>query len=137
MAFATGQPGTAHTGYRFSHTRTTAGGYAIADNVVSVAPGATLKAEGAPLTVAHLAVGTSGGGTLDGFAFAADGTLEVAAVPDGFTRLDLPMTFANATGLENLANWRLTVGGRPCAARIVPSSGGLALMRKGVSVSFR
>ena len=137
VAFASGKPGTAHTGYRFSHTRTTAGGYSLTDNVISVAPGATLKAEGAPLTIAHLAVGASGGGTLDGFAFAADGTLEVAAVPDGFTRLDLPMTFANATGLENLANWRLTVGGRPCAARIVPSSGGLALMRKGVSVSFR
>ena len=137
VSFASGHPETAHVGYLFDHTRTTVAGYSISGNRVSVEPGATLKAEGAPLTIAHLAVGALGGGTLDGFAFAADGTLEVAAIPGGFTRLDLPLAFVNATGLENLANWRLTVGGRPCAARIVPSADGLSLMRKGLSVSFR
>ena len=75
---------------------------------VSVAVGARLVAQGAA-TVPGLTVDASGAGTIDGFAFADNGTLDVLNLPsDGGT---LPGTYVNCTGFENIRNWTFTVGG--------------------------
>lgn len=137
VSFASGHPERAHTGFLFSQTNSTAAGYSILGNDVSVAPGATLVAKGSPLTIGRLSVGASGGGTLDGFAFAADGELSVATGGADAQRLFLPMSFTNSTGLANLQNWSLTVDGKSSSARIVAASDGLAIIKKGISITVR
>ncbi len=77
------------------------------DCPVSVA-GGVLKCIGKE-TIANLSVDCSGAGTIDGFDFAQEGTLNV----EGMTgdSAELPITFENANGLENIAGWTLKVGG--------------------------
>ncbi|MBQ6914177.1 MAG: hypothetical protein IJQ65_00530 [Kiritimatiellae bacterium] len=79
---------------------------------VYVAPGATLKARGTVVLPA-VTLGTAGMGTLDGFSFAASGRLNVVDVPAGNHRpIELPFSFENAVGVDNIVNWRVYVNGR-------------------------
>ena len=54
---------------------------------------------------------TSGGGTVEGFAFAAEGTLSLDNVVSGGTLLEKTFTPVNCTGVANLSNWTLLVNG--------------------------
>lgn len=87
--------------------------YNVLNNVrsVSVAAGSTLKFEGftAPV-ISGLTVSASGFGTIDGFAFAESGTLEVTSVVTG--TIFIPGVFANATSLSNVSGWGVSVNGR-------------------------
>ena len=81
---------------------------------VSVAAGATLAAgttstANATLPLAGLTVDAAGAGTLQGFAFAKNGTLDVRNLPAG--GMALPGTYLNCEGLENLANWQISRDG--------------------------
>ena len=88
----------------------------VAIGSVSVAAGATLVAD-APVTVSKIVADVSGTSTIDGFAFAADGELVVDDLESpGMT---LPTTFAHATGLANLANWKVVVGGQKSRGYVI------------------
>ena len=79
---------------------------------VYVAPGATLKAHGT-IVLPAVTLSTSGMGTLDGFSFAASGRLNAVDVPaDSRQPIELPFSFENATGVDNIVNWRVYVNGR-------------------------
>ncbi|MBQ3341075.1 MAG: autotransporter-associated beta strand repeat-containing protein [Kiritimatiellae bacterium] len=78
---------------------------------VYVAPGATLKAYGTVVLPA-ITLDPAGMGTLDGFSFAESGMLNAVGVPDGSQPIELPFEFANATGVDNIANWSVRINGR-------------------------
>ena len=79
---------------------------------VTVAAGATLKSLYGTITLNSFGVDmTSGGGTVEGFAFAAEGTLSLDNVVSGGTLLEKTFTPVNCTGVANLSNWTLLVNG--------------------------
>ena len=79
---------------------------------VSVAAGATLKSLYGKITLDSFGVDmTSGGGTVEGFAFAEAGTLHLDNVVSGGTPLEKTFTPVNCTGVANLSNWTLLVNG--------------------------
>ena len=118
---------------------------AVFDNVtsVSVAEGATLKADikdGGAVTLRGLTVNPSDGvGTLDGFTFAASGTITLAATPAG-NIATFRHAFLNATGVENLANWTLERADG-VSSRIRMSvdamTGAIRFTRPGVAISIK
>ena len=111
--------------------------YSVLSNVtaVSVSAGATLKAEG-DVTLPALSVDCRGGGTIDGFALASSGTIEVSNAPS--TTVELPVSFVNCSGLENVSQWTLSVVGRPnYNRRIVCRDGKLYLESPGFTVIVR
>ena len=74
--------------------------------------GATLKSLYGTITLNSFGVDmTSGGGTVEGFAFAAEGTLSLDNVVSGGTLLEKTFTPVNCTGVANLSNWTLLVNG--------------------------
>ena len=84
---------------------------------VRVASGATLRADisaneaaGAPV-LSDITITSAGGGTIDGFAFAANGTLNVENMPDEQGAVNIPFAFTNATDLANVANWSVQANG--------------------------
>lgn len=84
---------------------------------VKVAPGATLRADisatgaaGKPV-LNNVTVATTGGGTIDGFAFAESGTLNVEGLPEGSGIVFIPVEFANASDLNNVSKWTLLADG--------------------------
>ena len=76
---------------------------------VAVATGSTFAADTA-IEISHLEVDAEGAGTLDGFAFAETGTLNVVNPKKG--SFELPGTYVNCTGFENLANWSVQFEGK-------------------------
>ena len=76
---------------------------------VSVAAGAVLRAEG-PATISELEISSEGAGTIDGFAFAETGTLNLTGFASFGAIAVLPGTYANATGLANVENWSIDYG---------------------------
>ena len=104
------------------------------DCPVSVA-GGVLKCIG-KATLANLSVDCAGAGTIDGFDFAQEGTLNV----DGMTgdSAELPITFANANGVENIAGWTLKVGGsETCRYRHSVVGGKIVVCKVGTMLIVR
>ena len=106
---------------------------------VTVANGATLKyegaADGAPaLSRVKLAAGATG--SLDGFAFAEDGTFEIDAMPQG--SVSVGVTLPNATGLANVANWQVKVGNvlKP-NYRVKATADGFTVTKSGLMLYIR
>ena len=88
--------------------------YNVLNNVRSIhaAAGSTLKFVGATApVVSGLKVDAAGSGTIDGFAFAADGALEVCGLDPDATAIEIAADFKNADGLANVADWALSVNG--------------------------
>ena len=80
--------------------------------IVSVAADATLKSIGGSQTIKKFGFDmASGGGTVDGFSFAEEGTLHLDNVVSGGTILEKKFTPVNCTGVANLSNWTLLVNG--------------------------
>ena len=79
---------------------------------VSVASNAVLKAFG-HVAINSLSVDASGAGngTVKGFTFAETGTLYVTGLGALAGNLEIPMTFENCTGLDNVSKWNLIVNG--------------------------
>lgn len=76
---------------------------------VFVAPGAILRAEGS-VTISKLAVSAEGGvGTIDGFAFAANGELDIRAANPKFR--EATFSLGDGATVANVANWTLCVNG--------------------------
>ena len=103
---------------------------------VSVAAGARLVAWGGVAPIKGLTVDANGAGAIDGFGFAANGTLDIENMPAGGATL--PGTYVNCTGLENVAGWSISVGGNPTARYKTTVSGGvLRVTPIGTMISFR
>ena len=111
---------------------------------VKVASGATLRADisaneaaGAPV-LNDITLSAAGGGTIDGFAFAASGTLNIENMPATSGRVDIPVSFVNATGLENVARWSLYLDGAidPTKTAMVSASG-VSIIDRGLQIILR
>ena len=93
---------------------------------VNVSPGATLKAEG-NVTLHSLTVDcTAGNGTVDGFDFASNGTLNLVnlAGREGEVPLRLTNLPDGALGRLNAkGGWSITVNGSPSVSRLVSFDG--------------
>ena len=88
--------------------------YNVLNHVRSIhaAAGSALKFVGATApVVSGLKVDAAGSGTIDGFAFAADGALEVCGLDPDATAIEIAADFKNADGLANVADWALSVNG--------------------------
>lgn len=82
--------------------------------VVSVASAGTLKSIGGRQTIKALSLDmASGGGTVEGFAFAETGTLHLTDVDtaDGASQWEKSFNPVNCTGVTNLSGWKLLVNG--------------------------
>ena len=110
--------------------------YSMLENVesVSVAPGAKLVADG-DVTLSSLKLAATGGGTIDGFAFAeTGGTLDIVGWAGSYD--EIPLAFVNATGLEKVSGWGLKLNGEDSSRRFVVTSSGVTIKPRGLSVSF-
>ena len=111
---------------------------------VKVAPGATLRADisaneaaGAPV-LSDITITSAGNGTIDGFAFAANGTLNVEGVSGGSDTVNIPFTFTNATTLANLANWSVKLDGEDKRnKRLSATENGIVIFPYGLRVILR
>ena len=102
---------------------------------VSVAAGATLKTYDG-VEISKLKVDSAGAGTIDGFTFAENGTIDVANPPDDSSFL--PGTYVNCSGLENVSGWALNVNGTANAkCKVIVRNGKLYFARLGFVVTFR
>ena len=103
---------------------------------VTVAPGGVLKCIG-QMELANLSVDCAGAGTIDGFGFVQEeGTLNVEGITGD--SVELPITFANANGVENIAGWTLKVGGsETCHYRHGVSGGKIKVYKVGIRVLIR
>lgn len=103
---------------------------------VSVASGATLRTQ-TPVVISSLKVNAAGAGTMDGFTFAENGTLNVTA--ESFAdSIDLPGTYVNCTGLGNIAGWSLELNGVSSRKfKPVVANGQIRLLLHGFAVTIR
>ena len=103
-----------------------------------VLSGATLRAEGVRQTIKTLKVDSAGAGTLDGFTFAENGTIDVTFA-DAFPQTAaLPGTYVNCEGLENVARWNIKVNGSPSGKyRVSVKDGAITFVVRGLTISFR
>ena len=79
------------------------------DGFVEVAAGATLEST-QPFALGKLRVDAEGAGTLSNFVFAATGSLDVVHPQKGGT-FTLPGTYVSCSGIENVADWAVSIGG--------------------------
>ena len=87
------------------------------------------------LEVGELTVDAADAGTIEGFAFAQNGVLNLVNM-NGATVL--PGTYTGCTGLENIANWTVKVNGHVRKnIRAVVEDGRIRIMMPGISISFR
>ena len=139
-AAASGILGTRNGGYRFGLDRgrslLTKASDQLSNASVSVAPGAVLKAEGA-VTIRKLEVDMSGAGTIDGFAFAADGTLNVTGEA-GRGSIELPLTLDAIRGTPDFSGWSVKINGALRLSRSLEyKNGKLKVLVPGMSVIVR
>lgn len=110
---------------------------ALADvRSVSVAAGATLKADVPGQVLGGLTVDAKGAGTVDGFGLAENGVLEVVNLDPNAT-LELPIAFTNTEDAD-LSGWSVKVGGRirpSWSARM--KNGRITLERPGILLIVR
>jgi hypothetical protein len=81
----------------------------------------------------------NGGGTVEGFAFAEEGTLHLDNVVSGGTILEKTFTPVNCTGVANLSNWTLLVNGNETSKHSVSvtENGKVRLFGLGLRVIVR
>ena len=106
---------------------------------VSVAENATLRTE-TPVTLHSLKVDSAGAGTLDGFTFAAgtDCTLDLSFAGELPSKAELPGTYVNCEGMENLAGWSVKVNGdKSHKYRVNVLNGKIIVVMRGLSVVIR
>ena len=102
---------------------------------VSVAAGATLKTYDG-VEIGKLKVDSAGAGTIDGFTFAENGTIDVTNPPDSSSFL--PGTYVNCSGLENVSGWTLKVDGKANAKyKVSVRNGKIFFCRPGFIIKFR
>ena len=108
----------------------------LSNAVVSVKTGAILRAEG-DVTIHALEGGAGGTGTIDGFAFAQNGTFNLTGVERLTDAVSVPVNFVNVTGAENISNWSLAVGGKHANGRLSYGDGRIRVTPIGTMFSIR
>ena len=105
---------------------------------VRVAAGATLRNEGADTEISNLCIDANDAGTIDGFTFSKDGMLSVTNLPYGDC-VALPGKFENVKGLENLADWSLSISGgkNSSAYTVAVKDGRVFINRRGLTIILR
>ncbi len=112
---------------------------------VRIGSGATLRADisadeaaGAPV-LSDITVTSAGNGTIDGFAFAANGTFNVENLPSTSHAVNIPLTFTNATGVANIAKWSLQGDGVAVGnnRRLIVTAGGVSVVSAGFAILIR
>ena len=118
---------TTHTGGRAIAGSTNKAARALSPECpVEVVRGAVLKCVGRA-ELANLAVDCGGAGmpgTLDGFMFAASGTINVRGVPNGGVELPLSFADTDASEVAKIAGWGLCVDGKPSSKFKIAMVGG-------------
>ena len=109
---------------------------------VSVSSGATLKCLYGVITLDSFGIDmTSGGGTVEGFAFAETGTLYLTGVDtdSGVNQWEKSFNPVNCTGVTNLSNWTLLVNGSETSKHSVSvtADGKVRLFGLGLRVIIR
>ena len=105
---------------------------------VRVDEGATLVTDGTVAVNRIVLDCAAGGGTVDGFSFAQNGTFEVANLDRSATSQSVPMTFAHATGVENINGWAVSRDGIVRAKMHVKvTSSGVNILSPGLTISFK
>ena len=105
---------------------------------VSAAAGATVRVN-APLAANAIRLDYAlGGGTIDGFALAKNGTLDILNVPDDVGRsIEFPLSLANVSGLENLAGYAVRINGKDRGWSARYSDGRLTVTAPGMYLFIR
>ncbi len=105
---------------------------------LSVSGNATVRTA-YPISVSDVSVSVDGG-TIDGFSFGTEGTLRLAGLVDQVV-YDVPVTFANATGLENLTEWAVCRADgkilRSAAVEVDVDSGRVKVRKSGIVILVR
>lgn len=101
---------------------------------VQVAAGATLRTSD-EVTLRGLAFGANGAGVIDGFGFAAHGTLRLPSRPK--TTMALPGEYRNVSGLANLVNWNVICGDKPFRGTVTYKDGQVILVTPGCVLFVR
>lgn len=107
---------------------------------VSAAEGAVLRADlAAPLTTEGIRIDyTLGGGTIEGFAFAENGVIEIVNAPEGAGRsFEFPLSLVNVSGIGNLSGYGVTINGRNRGWSGRYSNGVLRVDAPGTVILFR
>ena len=104
---------------------------------VTVADGAALKFEGkTPPRISHLKLDAATTGSIEGFALAESGTIEIAGLSRDTAGLDVNLS--GSSGTENLLKWTVTADGKEHAkVRVAVVGNGLAVVRIGTVVVLR
>ena len=109
----------------------------LANATVSVANGAVLRAEGS-VTISSAEVDVSKpAGTIDGFNFASDGTLNIVGDADLSGRIVLPVNIVNASGTQNISSWTATANGHRAAGKLAFEDGNIVFTQLGTTIIMR
>jgi hypothetical protein len=100
----------------------------IYSQTVSVATGSVLEGMG-DIVLSSLKVEPTSGGMIRNVSFATNGSIDIASEFDG-SEVVVPLTFENVTGLENVANWSVSVCGVPNVKHKVSVKGGRICVTK-------
>ena len=126
-------------GQEIRGTTTNVWNFMTGNPVVSVKPGATLKAVG-DVTLKNIKIDAStGAGTFDGFTFAADTQVEVTNLNAGEACV-VPASFKDAAGLDDASGWTWTFvsqTGRTLRGRGAVSATGVRYIPMGTRISIQ
>lgn len=87
------------------------------------------------LELDELTIDATDAGAIESFAFAQNGVLNLVNVSSSMM---LPGTYAGCSGLENVANWTVKIGGRVrTRTRVVAVDGRLKVLVPGTAIGFR
>ena len=109
-------------------------------SAVSVASGAALRAEGAPVSLHCLTLdAANGNGMIDGFDFAETGVVNVVNAPSDVQLFDASIQLANLPdgALARLNGWQVTINGRRSAATVTFDGAKATVMRPGTKMIIR
>ena len=140
LTAASTNPSKRHTGFPLAQP--SAQGYGPLDvaSAVFVATNATLKAVDGVVTLSSFGLDmATGGGRVEGFRFAENGTLSFKNVEKGESILERSFTPVDCTGVENMSNWTIVVDGRESSSfhADVSSGGKVRFMRPGMRIIVR
>jgi hypothetical protein len=87
----------------------------------------------------NLAADTASGGTIDGFAFAAEGAIDVTLAQSAMGTVALPVKIENVPGTADFSKWAVSINGNPTATKRLAAdrNGNLALHSYGMTVVVR
>lgn len=105
---------------------------------IAVAKGATLRLEGAPISLAKLTLSADGNGTIENATIADAGTLTVDGLERG-KETKLPVTFKDCDDVQNLANWTVRSGDTDMSAYKVQvgPNGDVSILPPGLMLIIR